>query len=316
MVNSLGERGQLILVGALTVAVSIVALTVFLNTTLFTESIAPSTASDQLDDAREFDRQARAETLELLHRINLQDRNRTFAQLTENATRGVGNYSQLLTASYAQSGSATVNVSFDPGASGYGNRTVQMGDANLTAPGGNENWEPLDDSDLTSPRQTVGWFVLDVNVEKSNTSFTNITASNSTESIKFSVRKNSSGTGTNVTIISNPSFGPAERVTCDPSFGRALIDLYRGAVSGDTCANGTSFTGIQALSPPHALEIKHGDYVTAEYEYVVNESGSASPSLPDCDTGEPATDPCSAPAVWQANLSTAYFGTAATYQNS
>lgn len=320
MVSANG-RGQLILVGALTVAVSIVAITVFLNTTLFTESIAPSTASDQLDDARQFDRQTRVETTELLHRINLRERNRTFDQLTENATQGVRNYSELLAASHAQSGPASVNVSFDPSASEYGNRTVQLADANLTGPGGAEDWEPLPNGSLTSPRQTVGWFTVDMNVEQSNTSFTNLTVNNgsSAERLKLSIRKNTTGTETNVTVLSNPSFGPTERVSCDSSFGRILIDLYRGTVVETTCATSSSFTGIEALSPPHAVEIKNGDSLTGEYEYIVNESNPSNPSsIPQCDSSPsvPVTTPCSAPAVWQANLSTAYFGTTATYQNS
>jgi len=250
--------------------------------------------------------------------VNLGERNRTTTQLQENATVAVRNYSQVLAASYAQSGSTTVDVSFDAGTSGYGTRVVQVADANLTGPGPgiDEDWEPVPNVSLTTPKQTVGWFVLDMSVEESNTSFTNVTVNNGTETLKLSVRKNSSGTGDNVTVLSTPSFGPTERISCDPSFGRVVVDLYRGEVSGDTCANGSTFTGIQALPPPHALEVKNGENVVGEYEYVLNESGLASPSISACDSSEPTTDPCSTPAVWQANVSTAYFGTAATYQNS
>lgn len=302
------ERGQLILVGALTIALSIVAITVFLNTTLFTESVAPSTASDQLDDARQFDRQARGGTTELLHRINLGERNRTLDELEENATQGVHNYSQILAASHAQSGAASVDVSLDPNASEYGNRTVQLADGNFTDPIGVENWEPL-----PVANRTIGWFVVDMNVEESTTATTELTVSNGSETLELSVRKNLSGVGTNVTVVSDPSFGSTEQVTCDPSFGRVLLDLYRGEVVGTTCASGSSFTGIEALSPPHALEVTTGSSFTGEYEYVLNQSV---PSTQICDSGVPATEPCSAPALWQANLSTAYLGTAATYRNS
>lgn len=308
---SWGERGQLILVGALTIAVSIVAITVFLNTTLFTESIAPSTASDQLDDARQFDQQARAGATELLHRINLEERNRTLLELEENATQGIRNYSQLLAASYAQSGPASVTVSLDPDASEYGNRTVQLIDANLTAPapGGSENWEPVPNTN-----RTIGWFVVDMNVEESTTASTDLTVTNGTGAeVEISLQKNLSGTGTNVTVVSDPSFGSVDQVTCETSFGRVLIDLYRGTVVGTTCAGDSSFTGIEALSPPHELEVTNGDSFTGEYEYVLNQS---TPAIPRCTTSEPVTEPCATPALWQANLSTAYLGTAATYRNS
>jgi hypothetical protein len=306
------ERGQLILVGALTIALSIVAITVFLNTTLFAESVAPSTASDQLDDARQFDQQARGGATELLHRINLGERNRTLDELEENATKGVHNYSQILAASYAQSGAASVDVSLDPNASEYGNRTVQLADGNFTDTTADGDWEPL-----PVANRTIGWFVVDMNVEESTTAATNLTVSNGTGAeIELSVRKNLSGTGTNVTVVSDPDFGSADQVTCDTSFGRVLIDLYRGRVVGTTCATDSSFTGIEALSPPHALEVTNGDSFTGEYEYVLNQSVPSSPPISRCDTGEPTTEPCATPALWQANLSTAYLGTAATYRNS
>jgi hypothetical protein len=305
------ERGQLILVGALTVAVSIVAITVFLNTTLFTESIAPSTASDQLDDARQFDQQARTGATELLHRINLRERNRTLAELEENATQGVRNYSQLLAASHAESGTASVNVSLDPDASEYGNRTVQLVDANLTGPGGTEDWDPVPDTN-----RTIGWFVVDMNVEESTTASTELTVTNgSSDNLSLSVRKNLSGLGTNVTVVSDPSFGSVDQVTCEASFGRVLIDLYHGTVVGTTCASDSSFTGIEALSPPHSLEVTSGDSFTGEYEYVLNQSIPKTQRCRDVP-GAPATEPCATPALWQANLSTAYLGTAATYRNS
>jgi hypothetical protein len=301
-------RGQLILVGALTIAVCIVAITVFLNTTLYAENIAPGTAGGQLDDARQFDQQARAETTELLHRINTAKRNRTLSELEASATRGVRNYSRLLAASYAQSGPATVTVSLGPGASEYGNRTVQLADATLTAPGGSEDWDPVPDAN-----RTIGWFVVDMNVEKSTTAATDLTVANGSETLGLSVEKNLSGLRTNVTVVSDPSFGPVSQVTCEPSFGRILIDLYRGTVVGTDCAGDASFTGIEALSPPHALEIEDGGSVTAEYEYVLNQS---SPPIRRCGAGEPVTAPCATPAIWRVNLSTAYLGTDATYRNS
>jgi hypothetical protein len=315
------ERGQLILVGALAVAVSIVGLTVFLNTTLFTESVAPSTSNDQIDEARQFELQTRQDATELLHRVNTAERNRTATGVGSSASAAVANYSEVLAASYARSGSVTVGVAIDVARSGNGTRVVQVADANLTAPGGSGDesfesgdWEPLSESGVTSPRQTVGWFVADVNVKETRTSAATLTFENATGAeLEVELRRNETGTGGDLTVRSEASFAPTRQVTCDPTFGRALVDLYRGEVTADNCAD-ASFTGVDELSPPHSLEVEDGRNLVAEYEYVLNETAPGN-GIDECVSGVDVTDPCETPALWRVNLSTTYRGTRVEYTN-
>jgi hypothetical protein len=310
-----GERGQLILIGAFVVSTVVVGLTLLLNTTLFVDSAVPSTPSDQLEESSQFDRQSRRTMTELLHRTNVDERNRTKPELETDVTGQAGEYSRLLGSVYTTSGSATVNITLDTDNSTFGERVVQQEDGGLVAPGGDDDWEALDGA--STARATIGWFVADVNVSGTETDPATITVSNTSDAITYTVERDDG----RLRVRSNPTFAGPVTANCTPSFNRVLVNFYQGDLRGN-CGGSSSFTGIDRLGGQHATEIDDGDRVTGEYEFIINETGATYDSLTfngpydECDTGEPADEPCRTPAIWEANVSTAYLGSTVTYTNT
>lgn len=302
------NRAQLILVGAFVVATVVVGLTVLLNTTVFVDSAVPTTTSDQLDEAGQFDRQTRRTLAQVLHRANVDERNRTGGELETDATDLVDEYSRLRSSMATTSGSATVEIRLDAANSSLGERVVQAEDGKITSPGDTRDWTLVNGADPA----TVGWFVADVNVSGTGATATTITVDNGTDSIDYTVSR----VAGELSVRADPSFAAPVEATCAPTFNRVLVDFYRGELRGNCGAN-SSFTGIAQLDAPHGVEVTDGHHFTAEYELVMNRSQSG--VMGDCTSGtyiNDLDDPCRTPALWQANVTTAYLGSTTTYRNA
>ncbi len=299
------DRAQLILIGAFIIATVVVGLTVLLNTTVFVDSAVPTTTSDQLDEASTFDQQTRRTLAQGFHRVNVNERNRTTAELGTDADNLTDEYGRLRRSMAATSSSATVEIRLDRGNSSFGERLVQAADGPLTSPGSNQDWTLVDDADPA----TVRWFVADVNVSGTDTADTTVTVDNTTASITYTVSRDAG----ELSVEADPSFAAPVEATCAPRFNRVLVDFYRGELRGNCGAN-SSFTGLGQLAPPHEVEVTDGDRLTAEYELVANRSLSGT-GVNDCTTSIALDDPCRTPALWQANVTTAYLGSTTTYRN-
>lgn len=307
------DAAQLILVGAIAIAVIVVGLTVVLNSLLFTEAVSTASATDQLDESGEFDYESRKGTRSLLLRLNHLDRNVTAADLGDRAELNVVRYSRLLTESYATSQSATVNVTYDNGSSAFGDRVVQSGDGSLTfAPASPaKNWEPVPPGD----HRRIGWFTLNVNVTATSTVPAYVTVTNATgHSINYTINRSTGPAGVNVTA--DPSYAPPSTANCASSRGRVLLDL----LGGDAFGAGCSYDGAETLGGPYTVSIDNGTNLVGRYELAVNES--VSPLAGDYDDcarppapHAPADQPCTAPIVWTANLTTQYQGTRVAFTN-
>lgn len=301
------DRAQLILIGAFVIATVVVGMTILLNTTVFVDSAVPTTTSDQLDGASQFDQQTRRTLAQGFHRTNLNERNRTSGELETDARGLAANYSRLRTSMATTSGSATVEVRLDAANSSYGERIVQAADGPVTSPANSQDWTLVDDTDPAS----VGWFVADVNVSGTGTTPTTITADNATASITYTVSRDAG----ELSVEANPSFASSLEATCTPTFNRVLVDFYRGKLRGNCGAN-SSFPGVEQLGSPHGVEVTDGQQLTAEYELVMNRTQSG--VIGTCTSGTYIDDldnPCRTPALWEANVTTAYLGSTTTHRN-
>jgi hypothetical protein len=280
------NRAQMILLGAIALAVLIVGVSIVVNSLTTTRTAAPSQASPQIDEAREFGFESRKGTRSLVLRINHRYRNVTATELGTQVRENVTRYSQLLAESYASSHSEYVSISYHDSDSAYGERLVQAGDDNLTATDNPTDFVP------SGQRRALGWFVLNADVEETGREQARITVSNGTESIEFRINSTSGG---NLNVTSDVSYDGTTTVTCDPSSERVLLDLVDGRSFTADC----QFDGIRTIEGPYSVEVRSEELV-GKYELVYNESVTTSPSV--CTDSDPRTEQCTVPAVWVANV--------------
>lgn len=303
MVNR--DRAQLILVGSLAIALVIVGLTVLVNTVLFTESVGSGSLDDRIQEAQKFDSEAIDGVRSLAFRVTHSSRNMTESELQGNVAENVTLFSRAIGQSYATTRPVATAVHYS-NASEIGNRTVQDHDAQITNNGGDPNWSPF------ASGRTVGWFSLNVDVRDTAEEpfFVNATNHSSGRWINVSISRLTNG---NLSVVSNVSDAPNTVRECQPARGRVLLEMYTGGSL--TSETGTcSFPGTNTLNPPYELTFRNGKNLVGKYSIVTKETLSG---LPTCEGTSPSdAEPCVAPAVWTANISTAFEGEGISYSNN
>jgi hypothetical protein len=107
------DRGQLILVGAVTIALTLIGLVVVFNTVLFTDTKTPTEPLESGAEAQDFNRQVDRDVREIMQRVDpiATDDDDFEEWVTENVT----DYSDLVAASRADTGPVYVRVSTEAG---------------------------------------------------------------------------------------------------------------------------------------------------------------------------------------------------------
>lgn len=296
----------MILLGALTLAAIIIALTVIINSYFVTQNGAVSEVAPQIDGAQEFEYESRKGSRSLVLRLNHRNRNLSASELGTVIERNVSVYSGLMAESYASARGEYVNLTYNNGSSRFGSRIVQAADGNVTSDAGQGAWTVGRSSE---PRD-IGWFTMNANVEKTSETPTWINVSNKTgHSVNISINRTTTGTGINVGITSNVSHAGNASVVCDPSRDRVLLDFVEGSSYTDDC----NFNGTQAIQAPYTVDISGGKEIVAKYELVYNASVS-SPYYHECSPSAATDEPCRTPAVWMANVTTAFHGSQLGYE--
>jgi hypothetical protein len=315
------SRGQLILIGALMLATVILGLSVLLNSILFTGAAGDTGAAAALEETGHVDYDVERGARQLVVRINHDERNRSAAEIGDAVDTNVGNFSQALAEARARSSSVAVSVDYDNSSSTFGRRIVQDHLAGMTDGSGSPTWEPVPD---TTPPTRVGWFSLNVDVANVSANPFTVTAENeSGHEVRIRLQQTASGSELRVRSDATYPGAPAPvDVTCDPERGRVLLDLYSGRVFTSDC----TFTGIGSLDRPSSITFERGNRLRGKYAIVVNRSnpdvGTSGTYYrcrdPVTGNGRPPSqaDPCVAPAVWAANITTAVEGPTLSYQDT
>jgi hypothetical protein len=286
------RRAQMILLGALALAVIIVAVTVVVNSLATTRTAGPTQSSPQIDEAREFAFESRKGSRSLVLRLNHRHRNVTAAQLGAIVTDNVTAYGGLLAESYASSHAEYVNLTYHNDSSAFGYRVVQAADDDLSTGGPGRG--PVM---LVPPgaKRQIGWFSLNVNLSSTAVGEpATVTVRNDSERVEYRINRTSNGT---LNVTSDVSYAGETTATCDPTRNRVLLDF----VSGTSFSADCTFNGTEALDGPYSVEID-GERLIGKYELAYNDSVASSPG-PECDPNVDRTDPCTAPVVWTANVS-------------
>ena len=293
------DRGQLLLVGALALAVLFVALALLLNTAIYTGNLAARDAGDDATPAIEYVSAARSAGADAVYSVNRRN-NTNATELNRAFTATMSRWDDLATHHRAVAGVITgVDVT------GTTNGTqIQQDNASrrFTNDTGAADWTVIDDSGITSVRSMR--FTVD------NSTLTPIDdAGNATTEPVFRVDITSgadtrsayiyyNATGDNPEVLvddTNETVCAAESVTG----GTFVVDVPNESVGGARCQ---ALGGID--DDPDAIEYGNGDAARGTYTMVADEPPS-SLSLSDLNasgTGSPYwTD-----AIYGANLSVTY----------
>lgn len=298
------ERGQLILVGALAVAVLILGVTFTLNSTLFIENSQTDESTAAITQAERIDKELAQSVLETTFHTNHRTRNHTWNELKEYVRDNVTVVTGAVRSQSLRSGSRSVNVSITNFEEGT--RVVQRADGNFTlstAGGPDESFNIIESPPGTN--SSIEWFVLNLNASanRSGPVVINLTNSNS-EFVELTIEQvNESAFIVSYTNRSAVVGGRhPESTDCMTQDGRLVISHKLVSPHDDTCRYGF-------LDEIHSINFTNGSNANGKYSFVVNRSGSIVHSdIDKCTTTIPRDDPCHTPVVWSLQLETATKG--------
>ncbi|QSG09221.1 DUF7261 family protein [Halapricum desulfuricans] len=292
------SRGQLLLVGAVALAVIILGLSVVVNTVLFTENVGTGEDRVESSEISEFTFESQKDVRSLLLRINHANETRNTPELDESVHSHVANYSDGMARMYASSGSTFVDVSYNQTLT-TATRIVQSSDRNFTYSSSGatvSNWS------FTNDRVDIGWFVVNVDLRNTSGEHTTIKVNGESEAISYQLNRSDGGNGADLRVQTTDSAGGADTTTCESTGGRVLLDLRSGKAFASEC----TFRGVETLSPPYSVNVSNGDNIEGQYDLAVDTewSNGSTDDYSACSPGDPG--PCLSPIVWKGQVDLTY----------
>ena len=298
------ERGQLLLVAALGLAVLLVVLALILSTSMHTGTTATG-ASDSLHEEREatgYQESAHRGVSGIIERVNENDTS-SYEGLEENASNAIDDWNDVTARQYAGDGRAT-NVSLVSVTNG----TYVVQDAesrDFTNRSGTTDWTVAESvSSVRGFRMTV---TEDRLYEPGNGACTDpddcFTVEVENGSAVWRALVYSPGNSSTVYLRVETPSGDSDE--CTASNGSARIDFTKGTVDDQDCEVLSFGEGVSA---PYNVTYRSADEITGRYELTVDRELSSSPHF-DAD-GSPSIEP----AIYAANVSVTYRSPALTYE--
>jgi hypothetical protein len=289
-----GDRGQLILVTGLAVAVVLVSLVLLLNTVVYTENLATRGADVGGRDAVGFRNDAASGAARVVVAENANDYE-TAANASENVTAGIRRYARLLESGYLERGTlaAVSNVSTTNGTRlVHGNTSRTFVNAS-----GERNWTLATGVGERELRR------FRIAVERDGLAPPSggfrVVADDGDDTWRASVYRDDDDD-----VVVDASSG-----TCSVDAANATVDLTAGTLGGRTCG----FAFAEGLDDEYAVRYVRGDLANGTYSLVVNTSGGATvaaSSFADPSTGR---SPYSARVVYSAAFDVRYETPRLTY---
>ena len=290
------DRGQLILVTGLAIAVILVALVLLLNTVIYTENLATRGADVGGRDVIVFRNDAIHGVRGILVTEN-EANHSTAAAARENVTQGVGRFADLLERGYFER--ATIadisNVSTTDGVM----LRQENGTRAFTNGSGSTDWTLVKNVNEDGLRR----FRLDINRSTLAT----------TPSDAFSVVTNDSDGDTwRVTVYregDNITVANTSMVVCRANTSDTTLDLTSGRLDGQPC----SFRFANSSNTPYRVEFRNGNRATGTYSLVVNETDGVTRVGTNFNLSATDTAPYMTPAVYSATFDIYYRTPRLTY---
>ena len=298
-----GDRGQLLLVGALALAVVFVALALLLNTAIYTGNLATRDSGVEATSAIGYTSESRQAGVDAVRSVNRRN-NTSSSDLNRAFTATVKRWDDLASHHRAVAGDvAGTDVT------GITNGTrIQQDDASrkFTSAGGAANWTVVDGSGVTAVRSMR--FTVDA-----STLTTVDDATNATTETVFHVDVDSDPGIRSVYVYNNSTSGNSEILVVDDGAetvcsvgsvteGTFVVDIANASVGGKSCsALGTLDDTRGAVS----IEYGDGGAAGGTYTMVVDEAPDGSIVLaglnPDGSASPYWTD-----AIYSAELTVTY----------
>jgi hypothetical protein len=287
------DRAQLLLVGALALAVLFVALALLLNTAIYTGNLATREAGVDSADAIEYASEARTAGEEAIRSVNY--RNNSSHSALNTSLRST----LRLWDDAAAQHRAVVGDGADVDLVGATNGTrIQQDDVtrNFTSESGAANWTVASDSDLSGLRS------LRLTVDE-----TTLAGGPSDDAFHLNVASDAGTRNISVYDDGGPTVQVSENGsvvdTCSPgSFAGDTfrIDVANASVAGASCPN---LSVVDDVGSDLEIAYANGDDAGGRYTMVVDEPESA---LTLAGLGAGSGEPYSTPAIYAADLRVTY----------
>ncbi|WP_336361363.1 hypothetical protein [Haladaptatus sp. ZSTT2] len=290
-----GDRGQIILVIGLVLAVMFVALSLVLNTAIFTENLATRSNDGAADGAIEFHHDAIANTQDAIEYANAND-NANYGTLEASVEKSVRDYNNLSSIHNARNGKVT-----DATVTSHtrGIQVEQRSSATFTNRTGTPSWTLASDAEgVRNVRMNV-----DPNTcTQFSTCFYVELEDASGDTWRMNVEEDASG---NVEVAVENATGT---YTCSTTSATAWINVTAGTVGGQPC---DALQPGQGLSPDYDVRFVNGDQIAGTYELVIGSSSFDSTQYGSADDG-----PDYEAAIYATTIDITYRHPDLTYSNS
>lgn len=288
------DRGQLLLVTGLVVAVTLVALVLILNSTIYASNLAVREAGGGDAEAVELRRVAESSVGDLLVRENRAG-HASQAAVEANVTASVRRFGDLLARSYAED-ARTADLATDEATLHEGARIRQANASRAftssDASGEQRNWTvATDTSQMRAVTATVDASAMPA-VGTPEAGF-HLVLDGGGQTWEAYVYESAATGELTVAVKNGTESSPS--VACSTSAPNATVDFTAGTLAGAPCPGLAWATGVAA---PYDVRFRFGDRAVGTYAMTVNTSdGVASPN--DSALGGPGDDgPASLPAVY------------------
>lgn len=305
------DRGQLLLVGALTLAVMLVALAVLLNAAIYTGNVATRDAGPGAGEAIEYEDEATSMARDALDAKDHEEWT-DYATLEANFSDTVDGWSQ---AAGAHAAVALADANLSTSNTARGTYIVQSSDRNFTDAAGNSTWTVANDTQVRAFRMNVSQSSL---APFEDTPITNdsfrVTFNDSVDEWGVYLHQ---GPTDNVSVTVQEPDESDSTCTVDPGADdRAVVDLTAGTVAGEPCP-GMHFlgnlSGEYTVEYVAALNESDNKQVFGTYSLVVNRS------IDDLDTGADtagSVEPTATRALYSADLEVTYRSSGVYYRST
>ncbi|KPN31414.1 hypothetical protein SY89_02160 [Halolamina pelagica] len=297
------DRGQLLLVGALTLAVMLVALAVLLNAAIYTGNVATRDAGTGAGEAIEYENEATTMAQASIDGVD----GDTYAAVRSNFTDSVTGWSEL---AHTHSGASLTSTNLTTVDMTNGSRIAQQTDRNFTDDNGNSTWTVAEDSHVRAFRLNV----TQGDLASSATDAFQVTFNDGTDEWGVFVHSDGSG-NVAVTVEDETDTEVGDGCTVDPGADdRVVVDITAGTVAGEDCPELRFFgnlSGTYTVGYVDALDGSDNEQVNGTYSLVVDEPTSSLVTGADEDAGAPTVSP----ALYSADLNVTYRSADLFYQS-
>lgn len=321
--SSVRERGQLILIGGLSLAVVFVALALVLNSAIYTENLATRTSDNPADTAMQFRHDALVGAGTVIEHVNRNGGDRTYSDRYSEYQNAVDEW-QGLHASYSAVNGLFTEIRAPDGAGNEGTRVVDDDPgSNYTSAAGQTDWTVANDAQIRQLQMNVDKGDFPSSVDDGTVKDTLDGAENSAfyaeiddgaDSWRVAVYRDSNTD--EVKVMSYDLSGGFS--TCTAEGESVQIDITGETLDGTHCE---ALSFVDDLSNTHAISYHNAHLIFGTYELTVDRVEGSFRSEVDAENGgstyfdNPGDGaPYTTPAIYSATIELVYDGPSVTYE--